>query len=85
MIPQMDTRDPVRRTRDEQIAAEPHIAPLALPTDAKGAPLESMLRRAVHQPVAVMGIVENGLIRPLDPGVKLTEQSRVIIVAAEAP
>jgi hypothetical protein len=31
----------------------------------------------------VAGIVENGLVRPLDPEVKLVEHSRVIIVATE--
>jgi hypothetical protein len=34
--------------------------------------------------VAVAGIVENGLVRPLDTEVKLPEHSRVIIVASEA-
>jgi hypothetical protein len=34
--------------------------------------------------VAVVGIVENGLVRPLDPAVKLAEHTRVIIVTAEA-
>jgi hypothetical protein len=33
--------------------------------------------------VAMAGIVENGLVRPLDPGVKLPEHSRVIIVTSE--
>jgi hypothetical protein len=32
---------------------------------------------------AVAGVVENGLVRPLDPAVKLAEHSRVIIVASE--
>jgi hypothetical protein len=31
----------------------------------------------------MMGVVENGLVRPLDPAVKLPEHSRVIIVASE--
>ncbi|MGA2705884.1 MAG: hypothetical protein ABSH35_32980 [Isosphaeraceae bacterium] len=33
--------------------------------------------------VAVVGVVENGLVRLLDPRVRLPEQSRVIVVAAE--
>jgi hypothetical protein len=37
-----------------------------------------------RRPVAVAGIVENGLVRPLDPAVKLPEHSRVIIVATES-
>jgi hypothetical protein len=36
-----------------------------------------------HRPLAVAGVVENGLVRPLDPDMKLREHSRVIIVAAE--
>jgi len=33
--------------------------------------------------MAVAGVVENGLVRPLDPSVTLPERSRVIIVASE--
>jgi hypothetical protein len=43
------------------------------------------LRQLPRRPVAVVGIVENGLIRPLDPQVHLPERSRVIIVASERP
>ena len=32
--------------------------------------------------LTVAGIVENGLVRPLDPTVKLPEHARVIIVAS---
>jgi hypothetical protein len=35
--------------------------------------------------VAVAGVVENGLVRPLDTSVKLPEHARVIIVASEQP
>jgi hypothetical protein len=41
------------------------------------------LKRA-RRPVAVAGVVENGLVRPLDPTVHLPEHARVIIVASEA-
>jgi hypothetical protein len=81
-IPETDWRSPERRARDEQIAVEPRMAPPELPSDATPVPLESRLRR---RPVAVVGVVENGLVRPLDPAVKLPEHARVIIVAAEAP
>jgi hypothetical protein len=37
---------------------------------------------AHRRPIAVAGVVENGLVRPLDPAVKLQEHARVIIVAA---
>jgi hypothetical protein len=82
-VPAPDQRSPQRRAQDEQIAAEPPLAPLALPVDAKPSPVEAHLRRQ-RRPVAVAGIVENGLVRPLDPSVRLPEHSRVIIVVAES-
>jgi hypothetical protein len=83
--PGVDQRSPGRRARDEQIAAEPQLAPLELPPDATPSPVEAHLGRLHRRPLAVAGIVENGLVRPLDPAVKLPEHSRVIIVASEAP
>ena len=80
--PEIDRRSPERRARDEQIAAEPPLAPLELPPGAAPAPVEAHLGRAVRRPLAVTGIVENGLVRPLDPAVKLAEHSRVIIVTS---
>jgi hypothetical protein len=82
-IPESDQRSPQRRALDEQIAAEPPLPPLTLPPDAIAAPLEAHLARHQKRPLAIAGVVENGLVRPLDPAVKLTEHSRVIIVAAE--
>ena len=79
----VDSRSPERRARDEQIAAEPPLPPLELPPDAQPSPFEAHLRQTARQPLAVEGIVENGVVRPLDPAVKLPEHSRVIIVAAE--
>jgi hypothetical protein len=81
-IPQADQRSPERRATDEQIAAEPKLAPPVLPPDASPEPVEAHLARSRHRPVAVAGVVENGLVRPLDPAVKLPEHSRVIIVAS---
>jgi hypothetical protein len=81
--PEPDHRSPLRRARDEKIAAEPPLAPPTLPAGAAPSPLESHLVRKTRRPVAVPGIVENGLVRPLDPSAKLSEHSRVIIVAAE--
>ena len=83
-IPEVDLRSPSRRVRDEQIAAEPTLAPPELPPDAAPSPLEAHLLRSARHPLAVAGVVENGLVRPLDPMVKLPEHSRVIIVAAGA-
>lgn len=79
--PAEDRRSPGRRARDEQIAAEPPLAPLELPPDAAASPMEAHLARH-RRPLAVAGVVENGLVRPLDPAVKLPEHSRVIIVAS---
>ena len=81
--PEVDNRSPGRRARDEQIAVEPPMAPLKLPPDAPCSPIEAHLARNARRPVAVAGVVENGLVRPLDPAVKLAEHSRVIIVASE--
>jgi hypothetical protein len=78
-----DRRSPGRRLQDEQIASEPPLAPPELRPDAAATPVEAHLGRYRRRPVAVAGIVENGLVRPLDAAVKLPEHSRVIIVAAE--
>jgi hypothetical protein len=81
-VPAADQRSPGRRARDEQIAAEPQLPPLELPPDTSPSPVEVHLARC-RRPLAVAGVVENGLVRPLDPTVKLPEHSRVIIVASE--
>ena len=81
--PETDQRSPGRRARDEQIAAEPPLKPLDLPSNARCAPVDAHLAGRGRHPVAVAGVVENGLVRPLDPAVKLPEHSRVIIVASE--
>ena len=78
----LDQRSAERRVRDEQIANEAQLASLDLPADTPGLPIESHLSRQ-RRPFAVAGVVENGLVRPLDPAVKLPEHSRVIIVASE--
>jgi hypothetical protein len=83
ITPEVDKRSTARRAQDERIAAEPHLPPPELPTDATPSQMELHLRRQHRHPMAVTGVVENGLVRPLDPAVKLKEQSRVIIVAAE--
>jgi hypothetical protein len=46
--------------------------------------MEDHLQRIGSHPVAMTGIVENGLVRPLDPAIRLPENSRVIIVASKA-
>jgi hypothetical protein len=81
---EVDSRSPERRARDEQIAAEPHLAPPELPPDAQSSPVESHMGQKGRQPLAIEGVVENGVVRPVDPAVRLPEHSRVIIVATEA-
>ena len=80
--PAADERSPERRARDERIAAEPRLPPLDLPPEAPAAPMEAHLRSR-RRPLALAGVVENGLVRPLDPTVKLPEHARVIILASE--
>jgi hypothetical protein len=79
----VDERSPERRARDEQVAAEPALPMPDVPPDAVPLPVESFLARRPRRPLAVEGIVENGVVRPLDPAVKLLEHSHVIIVATE--
>jgi len=80
--PEVDQRSPERRARDEQIAAEPRLPHPGLPAEATALPMEAHLGRR-RRPIAVAGVVENGLVRPLDPMVNLPEHSRVIIVATD--
>ena len=80
--PAPDHRSPNRKDLDEQIAAEPPLAAPELSGSAKPAPVEAHLLRH-SRPVAVAGIVENGLVRPLAPDIKLHEHSRVIIVTTQ--
>lgn len=79
--PAADERSTHRRALDEQIAGEPPLAPLKLSPGVAPVPVEVHLARVDKKPLAVAGIVENGLVRPLDPAVKLPEHSRVIIIA----
>lgn len=81
--PEPDLRGLGRRARDEAIASEPPLPPPNLSAEAAPAPVEARLA-SLRRPLAVAGVVENGLVRPLDPSVTLPEHSRVIIVAAES-
>ena len=80
-VAEVDSRSPERRARDERTAAEPPLPPPELPADAEPLPMEAH-QIGRMQPVAIPGIVENGVVRPVDPDVKLPEHSRVIIVAS---
>lgn len=76
-IPEADDRNAQRRLLDEQIAAEPLLPPPDV------LPMEFHEKRRLRHPIAVSGVVENGVVRPLDPSITLPEHARVIIVAAE--
>lgn len=82
-VSQPDSRDAKRKLLDEEIAAEPQLPPPDSAADARPVPVEDHLRPIRRGPRAVLGIVENGLIRPLDPQMHLPEHSRVIIVASD--
>ena len=80
--PQPDTRSESRKVRDEELAAAPMLPiPAPSPNDAPQ-PLEAYL--PPRRPVAVLGIVENGVVRLLGEGVRIPEHSRVIVVASDA-
>ena len=79
-----DDRTPERRARDEQTAAEPKLSPLEIPPGTKPLKVEDHLGRRRRQPLALAGVVENGVVRFLDPSAKLPEHSRVIVVAESA-
>ena len=81
-VPAPDVRGTRRQEQDEQIASEPPLPTPNLPPDVVALPIESYLA-SPRRPLAVAGVVENGLVRPLDPSFKLPEHSRVIIVASE--
>jgi hypothetical protein len=80
--PQPDNRSADRKARDEQIAAEAPLAPPDLPTSTVPAQVEDHLAR-LRRPRAIAGRVENGVVRPLDPTIKLPEHARVIIVTSD--
>lgn len=80
IVPSPDNRSPERKALDERIAAEPRKSPMDVPAGAVGRPIEEIIA-ARKKPIAVAGIVENGLVRMLDPAVHLPEHSRVIVVA----
>ncbi|MDZ4684768.1 MAG: hypothetical protein SH850_06720 [Planctomycetaceae bacterium] len=82
IAPNIDDRTAERRARDEAIAAEPLLPPPELPAGAQTSSVETHFARR-RRPVALAGIVENGLVRPLDASIKLAESSRVIIVTSE--
>ncbi len=80
-IPNDDHRSPARRALDEALASEPMREIPTLPPNTPFRPIEAVLR-ASKRPSAVPGVVENGVVRPLDPTVKLVEHAQVLIVTS---
>jgi hypothetical protein len=78
--PAPDNRSSQQKALDEQTASEPPIAWPEIPPGTKPMSIEALMASRMR-PIAVAGIVENGLVRPLDPAVHLPEHARVIIVA----
>jgi len=79
-IPQPDLRSESRKIADEALAAEPMLPIPELADDETPRPIEAFLPH--RRPFAADGVVENGVIRLLDPQAKLPEHTRVIVVAA---
>ncbi len=79
--PEPDLRSERRKALDEQLASEPHLPHPEVPPGEQPGPVEEHIRH--RRPVAVIGVVEQGMVRLLDPRVTLPEQSRVIVVASE--
>ena len=80
-MPQPDTRSDRRKALDEELAAAALLPIPALSPGDVPRPLEAFLHP--RRPVAVVGIVENGVVRLLDEGVSIPENSRVIVVASD--
>ncbi len=80
--PEPDMRTEQRKALDEQLAAEPLLPIPAAAPGEQPRPLEAHVRPH-RRPVAVVGVVENGVVRLLDATVKFPEQARVIVVASD--
>jgi hypothetical protein len=77
-----DDRTDERRALDEAIA---NGAKLPIPELAEGYPRSSMEEHLakLYRPVAVPGVIENGVVRLLDSTISLPEHTRVIVVATQ--
>ena len=75
-----DERSEERKRQDEAIASEPQHQPLDVSAGTQALPIEEHIRKRRRRPQAFLGVVENGVIRPVDPDVRLQDHSSVIIV-----
>jgi hypothetical protein len=77
----IDDRTPERRELDEQIASKPKRPIPDLPADTPTLPLDERMA-SLKEPRAIRGVVKNGVVRPLDAGVQLAENTRVLIITS---
>ena len=75
-----DERSEARKRQDGAIASEPPLPPLDVLAGTQALPIEEHIRKRRRRPQAFLGVVENGVIRPIDPDVRLPDRSSVIIV-----
>ena len=80
---ELDTRSEERKRLDEAIANEPMKPLPEIDPSVRGRQIEEFLKEHRTQPAAIFGVVENGVVRPLDPKVRMPENLRVMIVAMD--
>lgn len=78
---QEDDRNEERRRLDDQLATEPRKPRPPVAADEGPKPMESFLRpEDLPRPKAAVGVIEKGVVRPLDEELRLPEHRRVLIV-----
>ena len=77
----MDDRSKNQKIRDEQIASSPKNSRPKPASEASPKPIEEFLApEDIPSPRAIVGIVEDGVVKPLDTSQALKEHSKVLIV-----
>jgi hypothetical protein len=77
-----DDRSEVRQALDEAIANEGKLPIPANANEYSRSSMEEQLRE-LSRPVALPGVIENGVVRLLDSTISLPEHTRVIVVASQ--
>jgi hypothetical protein len=81
--PEPDTRSEWRKKKDEEIAEEVEREMLPIPELAPGETIKSfseIQKELSSRPNAIWGVVENGVVRPMDASIRLPEGAEVVIV-----
>jgi hypothetical protein len=77
----MDDRTEDQKQQDEQIASGPKNPRPELTSDVSPKPIEEFFApEDIPSPKAIVGIVENGIVKPVDSSQPLKEHSKVLIV-----